>query len=473
MNMKKILILALSLLWMPTLRAQRWLGGDISLLPSYEDAGTKYYDRKGTEWSALNIFKDVGWRAMRVRLFVDPSNASDEHKGEGVCQDLPYVIRLSKQIKEAGLQLMLDLHYSDTWADPSKQFVPKRWERESTGVRARKYPKALADSVYAYTTHVLKTLKAEGIVPDMIQTGNEITYGMLWPAGKVMPDDDANWDVFSSLLKAGVKACREQCPEAQVIIHTEHAQDWNATRGYYERIGRYGVDYDVIGLSYYPMWHGTVRHLGVVIDSLHQVFSKPVMIVETAAYYSHENDPWESGKNHDGEAYPATVEGQRQFVEDLVAELSGHKCVTGLFWWFPEENGSGKQVTHNWLNRGLFDNRTGKALPALSALRPFTVTGSGRGRRPFRPRPVIDEPAEQWSPTTLIVMYDESVGKKYLKEAFEKSGAEIIYEYRIIHGFAIRKPDSMTLDEAIEYYKKVKGCIAVNKDRRVQLMEQH
>lgn len=338
---------------------QRLLGGDISLLPTYQQRGTQYLTRDGRAMPLLQMVRDEGgWNCIRVRLFVEPQNAPGSHKDEGVCQDLPYVIGLCRQVKEAGMKLMLDFHYSDTWADPGKQFTPRRW--------LDLQPQAMADSVYAYTTAALKALKQQGISPELIQVGNEITFGMLWPSGKVEPTKDDNWDVLSSYLKSGVRACREQCPDAQIIIHTEHAQDWIATRGYYERLQRYGVDYDVIGLSYYPMWHGTISHLGTVLDSLAIDFpDKPVMIVETAYYYSHENNPWVTDPQQHSELYPITPEGQAQFTRELTFALRNRRNVTGLFWWFPEENASGQKVIGGWLNRGLFDNHTGRALPAF------------------------------------------------------------------------------------------------------------
>lgn len=346
-----------------TLHAQRFLGGDISLLPSYVEEGTKYLDYDGKEVAPLGFFRQEGWNAMRVRLFVDPENAGEEHKREGVCQDLGYVVGLSRQIKEAGFKLMLDFHYSDTWADPAKQFTPKRWTGLSAG--------ALRDSVYAYTCNVLDVMNREGVTPDMIQVGNEITYGMLWETGRVDPEKPDNWNVFGSFLKAGCRACREKCPQAKLIIHTEHAQSWEATKGYYSRLEEQGVDYDIIGLSYYPMWHGTVPHIGEVLDSLKADFRKPVMIVEAAFYYSHENDRWAKGDDEFSDAYPISVEGQLEFTRQLVSELLRHDNVTGLFWWFPEENAFGNKVIDSWINRGLFDNKTGRALPAMREMKAF------------------------------------------------------------------------------------------------------
>lgn len=339
----------------------RWIGGDISLLPSYEKVGTMYRDSTGKEVAPLELMKEQGWNAVRVRLFVDPQFAPKQHQGEGVCQDIDYVVGLSKQVKQADMALMLDFHYSDTWADPAKQFMPKRWEEI--------VPTALPDSLYEYTRQVLLRMVVEGCTPEMIQIGNEITNGMMWPVGRVDPLGQDNYDVLAGLLNSGARACREVCPQAQLIIHTERVGEWDKTKNFYQQMKQYQVDYDVIGLSYYPMWHERIPVLRQTLDSLAVLYpEKEVMIVETAAYYSHENDKW-SKPNQYAEFYPITVEGQRQFTEELMAELRQHQQVTGVFWWFPEENEGATPVTNYWINRGLFGNRTGKALPAFYEFR--------------------------------------------------------------------------------------------------------
>ena len=348
--------------------APRLLGGDLSMLPVYEEAEVVYRDYGGKPVELLPWLKSQGWNTVRVRLFVNPENASDQHKGEGVCQDLDYVLRFARQIKAAGLQWMLDFHYSDTWADPGKQFIPKAWEGLEADV--------MADSVYQHTRQTLVTLRKAGVAPRYIQVGNEITNGMLCPTAKVNPYKDANWQVLAQMVRSGVKACREVCPDAQLIIHTEKAGDTKATCLYYERLKQLDVDYDVIGLSYYPMWHGTIPHLGHTLDSLTTLFpEKPIMIVEAAAYYSHENDPWAKDPNQFAEFFPISVQGQLMFTRQLVQLLNRHPQVTGLFWWFPEENGCDNEVCPGWLNRGLFDNHSGKALPAMRELRRFVQRG--------------------------------------------------------------------------------------------------
>ena len=355
----------LALLAMLPVGARQWLGGDISMMTSNARNGVIYKDSCGVTVDPYDLFSQQGWNMMRVRLFVDPQYAPGSHHDEGVCQDLDYVIGLCKTIRARGFEVMLDFHYSDTWADPAKQFTPKRWE----GLGAR----PLADSIYRYTRNSLLALKAAGVEPAAIQVGNEVTFGMDWPVGCVDAMSDDNWDVFTGLLKAGCKACREVCRSAGIIIHTEKAGVWEMTRNYYDRLRAADVDYDIIGLSYYPMWHGTITNLGATLDSLAMRFpDKPVMIVETAYYYLHDGKSWDGSEDF-SQCPPGTIDGQREFTSRLVTELNRHPNVTGLFWWYPEENryGSRFEERRGGLNRGLFDSASGKALPALYEMSRF------------------------------------------------------------------------------------------------------
>lgn len=232
----------------------RLLGGDVSLLPSYEAQGTVYRDAGGQSVALLPFLRAQGCDALRVRLFVEPQYAPQNHREEGVCQDLGYVISLGRRIRQAGFQLLLDLHYSDFWADPGKQTMPHLWR----DTRREDLP----DSVYQYTRRTLLAMKRQGVVPQLIQVGNETTNGMLWPQGRIdWKQGDRGWDYLCQLYQAGCRACREVCPQARIVIHTEKPGSWDITRTYYQQLRRHCVDYDLIGLSYYPMWHGTIPNL--------------------------------------------------------------------------------------------------------------------------------------------------------------------------------------------------------------------
>lgn len=387
--MRKILFTMLALAAvLPTLSQERFVGGDISLLPSYVENGAEYYDHQGQPIAdPLTFFQQQGMNAMRVRLFVDPSQAPEQEKGEGVRQDLEYVKRLGKQIKDAGMKLMLDFHYSDSWADPGKQFTPQDWVALDDG--------QLAERVHDYTRDVLREMKAYGAEPDFIQTGNEISYGMMWGERGAAEENllhcwpsspEANWARFTRLLVQATKACREECPQAKIVLHVERVstsqqkdnQDYAALKNYYEKMTTAQIDYDIIGLSYYPYFHGTMEELEGAIQYLEQAYpEKEIMLVE-AGYCAHDAI---NGTFDYTYKYPVSDQGQANFTRDLIAMLKRHERVTGLFWWFMEANEHGldwntERVTDAWYNASLFDNHTGRATSALSLLKDFLERGS-------------------------------------------------------------------------------------------------
>ncbi len=356
--------------------ALHFVGGDLSMLPQYEAKKATYYDVNGKKISNLLTFlKEQGWNSIRVRLFVDPSKASDEDKGQGVCQDLEYVMALGKRIKEAGMLFMLDFHYSDSWADPAKQWTPDSWVGLSD--------EQLKTKIYAYTKDCLEQMNAVGASPDFIQTGNEISYGMLWGKEGDASSKNKNfcstassansWSRFTNLLKQAGKACREVCPRAKIVLHTERVPNLSALTNFYRKMKEASVDYDIIGLSYYSYFHGDLSKLSAALTQLQNTFAnKRVMIVEAGYYHAYQ--PKEDIIDLSS-TYPITAEGQRKFAADLVEKLKSHQNVDGLFWWWPEANEKGVNwedpVTNDWYNAGLFDNKTGRALPALYELQNF------------------------------------------------------------------------------------------------------
>ena len=358
--------------------AQRFVGGDISLLTKYEEKNANYLDVNGKKIdNMLSFLKEQGLNAMRVRLFVDPSKAPAEEISQGVAQDLDYVISLGQRIKAAGLLFMLDFHYSDTWADPGNQWTPSAW----AGLNDAQ----LQQKVYEYTRDCLQRLNKAGASPDFIQTGNEISYGMLWGTESAVGGNSwtnrcytnsaqSNWDRFFALLRQASKACREECPRARIIIHSERIPKPDVLTDYFDRLQAAHIDYDIIGLSYYSYHHGNFNTLNAALQRLESKYpSKKVMIVE-AGYY-HKWQPSDVSFNY-AATYPITHEGQRKYAADLVALLKKHPQVNGLFWWFMEANENGinwqQAVTPSgWYNAGLFDNETGRALPALYELKSF------------------------------------------------------------------------------------------------------
>lgn len=345
----------------------RYVGGDISLLPEYEKAGAKYYDHDGKPIaSLLPWLREQGMNAMRVRLFVDPDAYTGSDKDANTCQTLDYIIPLCRRIKDAGYALMLDFHYSDTWADPAKQWTPARW--------ANLDDNALCDSIYAYTAKTLSILKQNGATPDFIQTGNEISYGMLWgakgtPEGqlkKTFMGSNANWERLGRLLRSAGKACREECPEAKIVIHTERVAKIDVQKNFYDEMKALNVDYDIIGISYYPYFHGKLPVLQRALESLSTNFpDKNIMIVETGYPYK-----WEVPGTSEPVDYPYTDAGQAVFAKELVKLLLSYEKVDGLFWWWMEYNAFSTDMS-GWYNAPLFDSTTGRATAALKEICSF------------------------------------------------------------------------------------------------------
>lgn len=373
-----VLVLLLSIMCTKAPAQNRVLGADLSLLPAYEAAGTSYYPQNGGSpiSDVLSYLKtEAGMNAVRVRLFVGPDGTDPS-----VCQDLDYVKQFGKRIKDAGLKFLLDIHYSDSWADPANQAIPKSWyNMEEIGDLDNLADGTVWELVNKYTGDCLKVLVEYGAYPDYVQIGNEISYGMLWRKDydKVYPklmqsERDWQWERLAKFLDAGTRAVRSETPNAKIIIHTERVAEPDASVNFYTYLNNLNVDYDIIGLSYYPFYHGALSQLKTTLDNLQTSFpQREVHIVETAYVYSH----YPADAIYDLQTtWPATSAGQQTYVENLISELCQHSNVTGLYWWFAEENGNGsqtKKVLNSWLNRGLWNNSTHRALPALYKMKDF------------------------------------------------------------------------------------------------------
>lgn len=245
--------------------AGKILGADISFLPQLEARGMKFSDN-GVQKDVFEILKDHGFNYIRLRLFVDPANDSGYAPGKGFC-DLPHTLEMAKRIKNAGMKFLLDFHYSDTWADPGKQFKPEAWKRLDFNDLAKK--------VFDYTTHVLQTLKDQGTLPDMVQCGNEINHGILWPTGNVQ-----HLDSLAVLSNAGMAAVKKVDPSIITLLHIALGGQNAESEFFLDNMIKRGVSFDVIGESYYPKWHGTLDDLKNNLTLLHQKYHKPVIVAE-------------------------------------------------------------------------------------------------------------------------------------------------------------------------------------------------
>jgi arabinogalactan endo-1,4-beta-galactosidase len=324
-------------------------GADVSWLTEMEKAGYKYYNTNGRETECMTLLRDLGINSIRLRVWVNPEN--------GWCNKNDLLVK-AWRAHNLGMRIMIDFHYSDTWADPGKQTKPAAWRSIAAD--------SLPGQLYTYTKDALSQFKTAGVSIDSIQIGNEITNGMLWNDGRVSIssgeyNSNTQWTRFLAMLTQCSKACREVFPSAQIIVHTEKSGNVDGTRGYYNRLK--AIDYDVIGLSYYPFWHGTLNMLESVLTMLSTDFpTKSVIIAEVAYCYNQAGMPSDTKYRL---SWPATEAGQAQFTKDFVNSIKKFSQVKGAFWWFPEETYSPNRRISGDLHRGLFSNRNGKVLAAL------------------------------------------------------------------------------------------------------------
>ncbi len=248
--------------------ATKMIGADISFLPQLEDKGI-HFSEDGVEKDAISLLKAHGFNYIRLRVFKDPSRDSGYSPGKGFC-DLAHTLQMAKRVKAAGMKLLLDLHYSDYWADPGKQYKPAAWRDLSFN--------ALQDSLYTYTKYVLTALQQQGTTPDMVQVGNEINHGILWPDGSV-----ASIDSLASLLRAGIAAVKTVDPAIVIMLHIALGGQNEESVFFIDNMLARNVHFDVIGLSYYPKWHGSTDELEDNFNDLVKRYDKDIIIVEYSA----------------------------------------------------------------------------------------------------------------------------------------------------------------------------------------------
>jgi arabinogalactan endo-1,4-beta-galactosidase len=335
-------LLAVSLGVCPKSEGQDYaIGADVSFLGQAEQRGVVF--REGDKAQpGLQILRDHGYNWIRLRLFHTPTNLPN---------DLPYTILLAKQAKALGFQFLLDYHYADDWADPGKQPTPKAWQSKSH--------QDLVTAVFEYTRDTIAAFREAGVLPDMVQVGNEITNGMLWPDGKL----PANWHNFADLVYAGINgvdAGRGNGRRPRIMIHIDRGADKRGTKAFLDRLNSYDIPYDVIGQSYYPWWHGSLNDLRENLQFMAAEYQKDIIVVETA--YN-----WKPGNYVDKPGpFPESPQGQRDFLEELnrVVQETPNGRGKGVFWWEPAVQGP-------LVIRGLFDDQN-TALPAHSVFDRFT-----------------------------------------------------------------------------------------------------
>ncbi|MER5375600.1 arabinogalactan endo-1,4-beta-galactosidase [Streptomyces sp. NPDC002553] len=321
-------------------------GSDVSSLIKSEAKGGVYRDGSGARGDALAILRNAGQNWARLKVWVDPADGYN---------DKARVLAAAQRVKARGMKLLVDFHYSDTWADPGAQKVPARWSGHS-------YEQLKAD-VSRHTSDVLRALKAQGTTADMVQVGNEINGGTLWPAGST-----DNWTRLAGLLNSGYDAVKAVDSRTAVALHLAKGGDLAGTRWWFDNAVSHGVRFDVIGLSYYGYWHGTLADFQTTLDDAASRYAKPVFVAETAYPFrldskdAHENIIDVPGELVPG--YPATVAGQTRWMKDVasIVEAVPNGRGLGLFhwestWtavagngWDPADAASG----NGWENQALF-----------------------------------------------------------------------------------------------------------------------
>lgn len=242
-------------------------GADVSWLPQMEATGYRFYDTDGKEKDCLQLLKERGMNTIRLRVFVNPS----QDKTNGHCSK-EETVAMALRAQKAKMRIMIDFHYSDTWADPAKQAKPAAWANLSFD--------ALQKKVYEHTFDVLTALKKAGVTPEWVQVGNEIPGGMLWPDGSTN-----NWPQLAQLLNKGYEATKAVNAKIKVIVHVDEGNNNEKFRWFFDKATEHQVKYDVIGLSYYPFWikkdfSETIADLQNNLNDMASRYQKEVMVVE-------------------------------------------------------------------------------------------------------------------------------------------------------------------------------------------------
>ena len=293
------------------------MGMDASAVPSLEASGVKYYDFDGTEKDVYEILANSGVNYIRVRIWNDPYDKNGNGYGGGNC-DIDNAIEIGKRATQYGMKLLVNFHYSDFWADPAKQMVPKAWRgMDST---------TMSEALYDYTKECLEKLVKAGVDIGMVQIGNE-TNGYLCGF--------KNWIDIAKLMKAGSKATREVCPNALIAIHFANPEKASNYKNYGYYLASQQVDYDVFASSYYPAWHGTLENLANVLNNIADTYGKKTMVIETSYSNSDEDTDFFGNTGADGvKKYPFTIQGQTNHMVDLIdAAANKIKNCVGVCYW--------------------------------------------------------------------------------------------------------------------------------------------
>lgn len=321
-------------------------GQDLSFVLNNERRGGVWYDTDGTQKSPWQIFRDHGYNWGRLMICNEPSRLG---------QTLDYVVEGAQKLKEHGIHFALDFMMSDGWSNPMTQPTP-------SSLRDMTHPQRV-DAFYAYVHHVIATLRAAGVQPEIVQVGNEISNGAFWPEGRVYYGEEkraqSHWKEFTDYLKAGIQAIRDVDPAIRVMLHLDFGGDLEMSEVFFDKMQEYQVAYDCIGFSFYPWSHGTLMDLRDNLYYVIEKYRKPVYVIETG-FYSVPSQYFE--RKGLRAPFPETPEGQKRWFQAVneIVMAAPHNLGRGVFWWEPMQRG-----------RGCFDDQTHVAKPILEAFEQY------------------------------------------------------------------------------------------------------
>lgn len=301
------------------------VGMDASCVPSLEAGGVRYYDHDGNEKDVYQILAENGVNYIRVRIWNDPFDADGNGYGGGNC-DINNAVEIGKRATQYGMKLLVNFHYSDFWADPAKQMVPKSWKGMSVDTKS--------EALYQYTKECLQALVDAGVDIGMVQIGNETNGAMCGESSTSL----GGWKKITQLMNAGSMAVREVCPNALIAIHFANPEKVTNYESYSKNLDYYQVDYDVFASSYYPFWHGTLDNLATVLNKVADTYGKKVMVAETSyAYTAADSDFYGNTIGEGGgivKDYPFTLQGQANLVRNVIDTVVNkvHNGI-GVFYW--------------------------------------------------------------------------------------------------------------------------------------------
>lgn len=301
------------------------MGMDASCVPALEAGGVKYYDHDGSEKDVYEILSQNGINYIRVRIWNDPFDGSGNGYGGGNC-DIENAITIGKRATEYNMKLLVNFHYSDFWADPAKQMVPKAWKNMSIDEKSQ--------ALYQYTKESLQKLVSAGVDIGMVQIGNETNGAMCGESSQSL----GGWKKITQLMNAGSKAVREVCPNALVAVHFANPEKAESYESYGKNLEYYQVDYDVFASSYYPFWHGSLDNLAQVLSDIAESYGKKVMVAETSYAFTGEDTDFYGNTIGEGggivKDYPFTQQGQANLVRDVIdTVVNKTQNGIGVFYW--------------------------------------------------------------------------------------------------------------------------------------------